>query len=58
MKTNQLPEDSMTHDGASHGHAAQELLPEHEPAPAARRWELRPEMFQGQTLGWKVVRLI
>jgi len=58
METNLLPEDNVTPEGASPGHATQELRLERETAPAARRWELCPEMFQGQILGWKVVRLI
>ena len=58
MKTNLLTENSVAEDGPSHGHATHELLLEREPAPATRRWDLCPEIFQGQTLGWKVVRLI
>jgi len=58
MKTNLLPENSVAQGSISPGHVPQELLLEHEPAPAARRWELCPEIFQDQILGWKVVRLI
>ena len=58
MNTNLSPEISLNQDGASHGQTFQESSGEHEPVPAARRWELCPEIFQGQTLGWKVVRLI
>jgi len=58
MNTHQLSEKSVTPEGVSHGHAIQESQQEQESSPAARRWELCPEVFQGQTLGWKVVRLI
>ena len=58
MKTNLLPEKSVTPEGASHGHATPDSLREPDSSPAARRWELCPEMFQGQIVGWKVVPLI
>ena len=58
MNANVLTENNLTEDGASPGHATPEVLRDHEPAPASRRWELCPEIYQGQTLGWKVVRLI
>ena len=57
MNANLLAENNGTQNSSSHGHAAKAPQGENETSPAAPRWELCPEMFQGQTLGWKVVRL-